>query len=225
MKGVRLNYSGRFKVLMSRPYIDSKEAVELVGQLIDYHEFTPEDLCLALAKHGALVTYYKGNLLENPNYQVVTKTQRRLISFGNASPAPEVPPDIFVTHYDEADTESFEPVYFLPEHVKYLADIINGTEKTEAEAAEAEQLRQRIAELEAEKAGLPNTDKPLHPSERRSVSQIVAVLASLAGLDVAKPYAAAEPMRAHAAKEGVELPASDETIKKFFQWAEDASSK
>lgn len=66
------------------------------------------------------------------------------------------------------------------------------------------------------------SEKPLHPSERRSVSQIIAALAAMAGLDLSAPYAADETLRASAARHGQELPASPETVTKYFK---DATSK
>ncbi|MHC8321234.1 hypothetical protein ACYZT4_11120 [Pseudomonas sp. GB2N2] len=60
-------------------------------------------------------------------------------------------------------------------------------------------------------------EKPLHPSERKSVAQIIAALAAMAGLDLSAPYAADETLRASAAVNGLELPASPETVAKFFK--------
>jgi len=60
-------------------------------------------------------------------------------------------------------------------------------------------------------------EKPLHPSERRSVAQIIAALAAMAGLDLSTPYAADETLRASAAVNGLEIPASPETVAKFLK--------
>lgn len=62
-------------------------------------------------------------------------------------------------------------------------------------------------------------EKPLHPSERRSASQIIATLAAMAGLDLSAPYAADETLRASAAANGLELPSSPETVVKFLKGA------
>lgn len=64
-----------------------------------------------------------------------------------------------------------------------------------------------------------DTEKPLHPSERRSVGQIIAVLAAMGELNICNPYSAAEVLRAAAATKGLELPSSDETIVKFLKMA------
>lgn len=63
------------------------------------------------------------------------------------------------------------------------------------------------------------TEKPLHPNERRSASQIITTLAAMAGLDLSAPYAADETLRAAAALNGLELPSSPETVVKFFKGA------
>lgn len=65
----------------------------------------------------------------------------------------------------------------------------------------------------------PQGEKPLHPSERRSVAQLIAALAALAELDISKPYPAAEVLRTVAAMNGLELPGSDETIVKYLKMA------
>lgn len=68
-------------------------------------------------------------------------------------------------------------------------------------------------------------EKPLHPSERKSASQIIAALAAMAGLDLSKPYKADEPLRAAAAKNGIALPNSSETVVKFLKAAAEHSCK
>jgi hypothetical protein len=68
-------------------------------------------------------------------------------------------------------------------------------------------------------------EKPLHPSERKSVSQIIAALASMAGLDLSAPYAADETLRASAATDGLELPSSPETVVKFLKAAATKNTK
>lgn len=65
----------------------------------------------------------------------------------------------------------------------------------------------------------PEAEKPLHPSERKSVSQIIAALAAMAELDLSAPYAADETLRAAAATFGLELPSSPETVVKFLKAA------
>jgi len=66
-------------------------------------------------------------------------------------------------------------------------------------------------------------EKPLHPSERRSMGQIIAALAAMAGIDLSKPYAADETMRAAAAQHGLELPSSTETVVKYLKSAREKS--
>lgn len=75
---------------------------------------------------------------------------------------------------------------------------------------------------------LPNDsprEKPLHPSERKSAGQIIAVLSSMAKLDLSAPYAADETLRAAAAINGLELPSSPETVVKFLKAAATQVSK
>lgn len=68
-------------------------------------------------------------------------------------------------------------------------------------------------------------EKPLHPSERRSAGQIIAILAAMAGLDLSAPYAADETLRAAAATHGLELPSSPETVVKFLKNAATRTDK
>lgn len=98
------------------------------------------------------------------------------------------------------------------------------------EAAETEnkRLSLRIAELEAENAVLKESIEQadeLHPSERKSAGQIIAVLASMARVDISKPYAAYEPMSTEAANNKMILPQSKETVKKFFGLAVEYSKQ
>lgn len=60
-------------------------------------------------------------------------------------------------------------------------------------------------------------EKAIHPSERKSVSRIIAALAAMAELDLSAPYKADETLRASAAKHGIELPSSPETVVKFLK--------
>jgi len=79
----------------------------------------------------------------------------------------------------------------------------------------------RTAALRELESKLLTTDlppeKPLHPSERRSISQIISVLSAMAGIDLSTPYAADETMRAAAAQHGLELPSSPETVAKYLR--------
>lgn len=68
-------------------------------------------------------------------------------------------------------------------------------------------------------------EKPLHPRERQSVSQIIAALAAMAQLDLSTPYKADEPLRAAAARHGITLPSSPETVVKFLSAAAEYSGK
>ncbi|MDN4546375.1 hypothetical protein [Pseudomonas sp. C32] len=60
-------------------------------------------------------------------------------------------------------------------------------------------------------------EKPLHPSERKSVGQIIAALAAMAKLDLSTPYKADLTLRESAASNGLEFPSSPETVKKFLK--------
>lgn len=71
--------------------------------------------------------------------------------------------------------------------------------------------------LDFERKHLSALIKPdLSTSERASSHKMIAVLAAMAGVDLSKPYAAVEAIKAAAAKQGLELPASDETIVKYL---------
>lgn len=59
-------------------------------------------------------------------------------------------------------------------------------------------------------------EKPLHPSERKSVAQIIAALAAMAKLDLSSPYKACGVLRV---TEVTALPESDETLVKFLKEA------
>jgi hypothetical protein len=56
----------------------------------------------------------------------------------------------------------------------------------------------------------------LSPTERASSHQIISVLAAMARVDLTKPYKAVNVLRQAAASHGLDLPASDETVVKFF---------
>jgi len=84
--------------------------------------------------------------------------------------------------------------------------------------AEIQALANKLNGVEAPK------EKPLHPSERKSASQIIAVLAAMAKLNLAAPYKADEALRAAAAVHGLELPASSETVVKFLKTAATAGA-
>ncbi|QOQ73808.1 hypothetical protein IMF22_20175 [Pseudomonas poae] len=86
-------------------------------------------------------------------------------------------------------------------------------------SAELRNLERKLLEPDVEMDGGAGAEKPLHPSERRSVAQIIATLAAEAGLDLSAPYAADETLRAMAATLGVELPSSPETVVKFLKLA------
>ena len=78
---------------------------------------------------------------------------------------------------------------------------------------EIQALANKLNEVETPK------EKPLHPSERKSASQIIAVLAAMTKLNLAEPYKADAVLRAAAAVHGLELPASAETVVKFLKTA------
>lgn len=82
--------------------------------------------------------------------------------------------------------------------------------------------------MELERALTPETEKPekpLHPSERKSSTQIIAALAAMAKLDLCKPYVADEVLRVVAANCHLELPNSPETVVKFLKAAADLNGK
>lgn len=60
-------------------------------------------------------------------------------------------------------------------------------------------------------------EKPLHPSERRSIHQIITVLAAIAEVDLSSPYAAEVTLRHAAAQLKQEFPGSPETVVKFLE--------
>jgi len=86
----------------------------------------------------------------------------------------------------------------------------------------ASSLREFVEMRVAEEA---KPEKPLHPSERRSAGQIIAVLAAMDKLNLSAEYAATPVMRKFAATHGLELPNSDETIVKFLKYATARDSK
>lgn len=75
-------------------------------------------------------------------------------------------------------------------------------------------LRELEEKLLADEA---KPEKPIHPRERQSMGQVIAALAAMAKLDLSVPYAADETLRAAAARNGIELPSSPETIVKFLK--------
>ncbi len=68
-----------------------------------------------------------------------------------------------------------------------------------------------------------NTD--LDPRERTSVSQIIGVLASMAGVDISRPYALHEAMAKHAASAEIKFDVTDGTVAKFFKLAREDQNK
>ncbi|WP_434772579.1 hypothetical protein [Pseudomonas entomophila] len=86
-------------------------------------------------------------------------------------------------------------------------------------SAALRELERKLLEPDAE------PEKPMHPTERRSVSQIIAALAAASGLDLSAPYAADETLRALAATHGIELPGSPETVVKYLKLAAPHLSK
>lgn len=65
----------------------------------------------------------------------------------------------------------------------------------------------------------PTQDKPIDVRERKSIEQIIAVLADMASVDLSSPHSTDEVLRHHAATKGLLLPASPETIKKQLKAA------
>lgn len=62
------------------------------------------------------------------------------------------------------------------------------------------------------------SSKPMDPREKKSLHQIIAVLASMSGIDLSKPYAAYQAMAAEAASAGIEL-GTDDTVAKHLEAA------
>ena len=61
-------------------------------------------------------------------------------------------------------------------------------------------------------------NKPLDPRERKSMLRIIAVLASMAGIDLSKPYTPYEAIAQKAAEIGVEV-GNDDTVAKYLEAA------
>jgi len=58
----------------------------------------------------------------------------------------------------------------------------------------------------------------MDPREKKSLHQIIAVLASMSGIYLSKPYAAYQAMAAEAASAGIEL-GTDDTVAKHLEAA------
>lgn len=112
----------------------------------------------------------------------------------------------------KSDRDPCEPTWDY-ETVWYPAAGLGSDHALVVRSAELRRLENTLLEPEAE------PEKPIHPSERRSVAQILATLAAEVGLDLTAPYAADEFLRAAAATHGIELPSSPETIVKFLKLA------
>lgn len=69
------------------------------------------------------------------------------------------------------------------------------------------------------------TAAELDPREKNSVSQIIAVLADMAGVDIKHPYAQFEAMAKHAASAGIRFSLRDATVAKFFGRAVEDQNK
>lgn len=122
------------------------------------------------------------------------------------------------------DSKRYQAI-FKPADIQALADKMNGAPDSASTAAENTDLLRELAENTAEiatlrqKLALAQPEKLLHSRESKSVSQIIAVLAAMAELDISAPYAADETLRAAAATSGLELPNSPETVVKFLKAA------
>lgn len=62
-------------------------------------------------------------------------------------------------------------------------------------------------------------EEKIHGSERKSIEQIIAVLADMAGLNISAHFAADTPLRAHAACKGLILPQKPDTVAKHLKAA------
>lgn len=65
---------------------------------------------------------------------------------------------------------------------------------------------------------ITKSSKPMDPREKRSLHQIIAVLASMSGIDLSKPYAAYHAMAAEAASARIEL-GTEDTVAKHLEAA------
>ena len=77
---------------------------------------------------------------------------------------------------------------------------------------------QKLADLTAKPA------KAMDPRERKSLHQIIAVLAAMSGIDLSKPYAPYHAMAAKAALEGIEL-GTEDTVAKHLEAASVTTTK
>lgn len=148
------------------------------------------------------------------NFQFVTKATQKLIDKDSPeddrSLTVRADPDLLgeISSMLEQKLDDFGPVIVERLHSYYRA----------TELPSNALVVVRKDELIAfERKHLSTLIKPdLSTAERASTQKVIAVLAAMAGIDVSKPYAALEAIKASAAKHGLELPASDETIVKYL---------
>lgn len=62
-------------------------------------------------------------------------------------------------------------------------------------------------------------EKPLEPRERKSVGQIIAVLAAEAKIDISKPHKASTTLMQAAAEHGLDFPQSEDTVVRYLKIA------
>lgn len=105
------------------------------------------------------------------------------------------------------DKDNYDPAHHLPQDAVLVVRV-----------SALSELENRLTATE------DKPDKPLDPRERRSVGQVIAALAAMAGLNLDKLYTDTGPLRQSAAKHRLDLPASDETLVKYLKLARAKSS-
>lgn len=111
-------------------------------------------------------------------------------------------------------------IYFKPSDIQALANTINGTEQPATDAGEAEQLRQRIAELEAENATMKTEQAGIGARQQGSIGRLLYVLCRMAKIgpeQISKPHAAASDIKTYADLEGLQV-LGTETIAAYLKW-------
>lgn len=66
---------------------------------------------------------------------------------------------------------------------------------------------------------ITSLSKPLDPREKKSLLQIISVLASMSKIDPSKPYAAYPAMAEEASSQGIKFELTDDTVKKHLEAA------
>lgn len=109
------------------------------------------------------------------------------------------------------------PAYFKPADIQRLANIINGTEQRTADGAEVEQLRQRIAELEAENTALKAGPSP--KARNAYLRTIAAMGNALVGGLTGKHHTDAEAILSVLASKGIAEPVGKAALSDYLKEA------